>query len=44
MWYLRIVASLCEQLDPISTCLHPKYIKFCFKNLGNGREDKSEGR
>ena len=22
----------------------PKYIKFCFQNLGNSREDKSGGR
>ena len=41
MWYLRKVASLCEQLGPLSTCLCPKYITFFFQNLGNGREDEN---
>ena len=35
---------LCEQLGPVSICLCPKFIKFCFPNLGNGRKDKNEGR
>ena len=33
-----------EQFIPVSTCLCPKYIKFCFQNLGNVREDKNERR
>ena len=41
MWYLRKVASLCEQLAPVSTCLRPKSIKICFQNLGNSRKDKN---
>ena len=41
MRYLRKVGSLCEQLGPVSTCLWPKYIKYCFKNLRNGREDEN---
>ena len=44
MWYVRKVGSLCKQLGSVSTCLHPKYIKFCFQNLGNGREDRNEHR
>ena len=44
MWYLRKVASSCEQFGPVSTCLYPKYMKFCFKNLGNGREDENGSR
>ena len=39
MWYLKKVASSCEQFGPVSTCLCPKYITFRFQNLGNGRED-----
>ena len=38
------IASSCEQLGSVSTCLSPKYIKFCFQNLRNGREDESELR
>ena len=41
IWYLRKVASLCEQIDPVSTFLCPKYIKFYFQNLGNVRKDKN---
>ena len=44
MWYLKKVASLCEQLDPISTYLRPKFITFSFLNLGNGRKDKNRRR
>ena len=44
MWYFRKLASLCEQLGPLSTCLCPKYINFFFKNLGNGREDENGRR
>ena len=44
MWYLRKVASSCEQLGPVSTCSCPKYIKFCFQNLVNGRENKNGPR
>ena len=44
MWYLKKVASLCEELGPLSTCLCPKYIKFFFQNLGNGREDENVRR
>ena len=28
-------------LPEISTCLCPKYKKYCFQNLVNGREDKN---
>ena len=41
VWYLRKVTSSCEQLRPVFTCLCLKYIKFCFRNLGNGREDEN---
>ena len=41
MRYLRKIASSCEQLGPVSTCLCPERIKFDFQNLGNGREDKT---
>ena len=44
MLYLGKVTSSCEQLAPVSACLCPKYIKFCFQNLGNGREDKNRRR
>ena len=44
MWYLRKIGSSYEQISPVSTCLFPKYIKFCFQNLGNFREDKNECR
>ena len=44
MWYLWKVASLCEKLDPVFTCLHPKYIKFCLWNLGYNGDDKNERR
>ena len=44
MWYLKQVASLCKQFGPVSTCLCPKYIKFCFQNLGNGKKDKNRRR
>ena len=37
----KSIASLCEQLGPVSTCLCQEYIKFCFQNLGKGREDKN---
>ena len=39
MWYLRTVASLC---GPVSTCLCPKYIKYCCQTLGIGREDENK--
>ena len=42
MWYLRKVASSCEQLGPVSKCLSPKYIKFCFKNLEIAEKMKTE--
>ena len=41
MWYLRKVGSSCEQFGPVSTCLCPKYIRFCQRNV---REDKNEIR
>ena len=44
MWYLRKVASSYEQFDPVSTFLCPKYIKFCFQDLENCREDTNEHR
>ena len=44
MWYLRKVASSYEQFGPVYTCLNPKYIKFCFQNLRNGRKDKNVPR
>ena len=44
MWYLRKVVSSCKQFGPVSTCLCPKYIKFCFKNLRNDREDENRRR
>ena len=40
MWYLRKVSSSYEKFGPVSRCLCPKYIKCCFQNLRNGREDK----
>ena len=36
MWYLRKIASSCEQFDSVSTFLSPKHTKFCFQNLENG--------
>ena len=42
MWYLRKVAISYEQYGPVSTCLCTKYIKCCFQNLRNGREDKND--
>ena len=33
-----------KQFGPVSTCLCPKYIEFCFQNLRNGREDKNGRR
>ena len=44
MWYLRKIESSCEEFGPVSTSLCPKYIKFCFQNLGNVRVDKNGGR
>ena len=41
---LENVASSCEQFGPVSTCLRPKNIKFCFQNLGNCREVKNGRR
>ena len=41
---LRRVVRSCKQLGPVSTCLCPKYIKFCFQNLGNSREDENGRR
>ena len=41
MWYLKKVASLCEQLGPVSTYLRPKFITFSHQNFGNGRKDKN---
>ena len=41
MWNLIKVASSCEQFGPVFTSLCPKYIKFYFQNLKNGREDKN---
>ena len=32
------------KFGPVSTCLCPKYITFCFKKLNNGRDDKSGRR
>ena len=32
-------ANLGEWLGKVSTFLWEKYIKFCFQNLENGRED-----
>ena len=31
-----------EKFDPVSTCLCPKYIKCCFQNFVNVREDENE--
>ena len=44
MWYLGKIESSCEQFSPVSTCLCPRYIKFCFQNLGIVREVKNWGR
>ena len=44
MSYLRKVVNPCEQFDLVTTCLCPKYMKFSFPNLGNGRKDKNERR
>ena len=44
MWYLKKVASLCEKLGPVSTSLRAKFIKFSFRNLGNGEKDKNGRR
>ena len=41
MWYLRKVASSCEQFGLVSTYFCPKYIKFCIQNLRNVREDEN---
>ena len=41
MWYLKKIESSCEQFSPVSTCLRPKYIKFCSSNLRNVIEDKN---
>ena len=38
------VGSICEQLGSVFTCLHPKYIKFCFQNVGNDREGENGRR
>ena len=32
----------CKKFDPVSTCSCPKYINYCFWNLGNGREDETD--
>ena len=44
MWYSRKIESSWEQFNPVSTCLCPKYIKFCFRNLENVREEKNGNR
>ena len=44
MWYLRKVTGSCEQIGPVATCLFLKNIKYCFRNSGNGREDKNGDR
>ena len=36
------MGSLCKPFGPVSTCLCPNYIKFCFQNSGNSREDKKK--
>ena len=41
---MRKVASSCQQFGPVSTCLCLQYIKFCFQNLRNGREDENGRR
>ena len=38
------VANSCKKLGLVSACFRPKYIKFCFKNLENGREDENGRR
>ena len=43
MWYLSKVASSREQLGLVSMFC-PKYVKFCFQNLRNGREDENGRR
>ena len=44
IWYLRKVASSYKQFGLVSIFLRPKYIKFGFRNLWNGREDRNERR
>ena len=41
MWYFKKIESSSEQFSQVYTFLCPKYIKFCYKNLGNVREDKN---
>ena len=40
--YLEADKRSCKQLGSVSTCLRREYIKFCFQNLENSREDKKE--
>ena len=44
MCNLRKAANSCKQFGPVSTSLCPKYMKFCFQNFGNGREDENGRR
>ena len=44
MWYLREVASLREELGPISIFLSLKYIRICFQDLENGEENENGRR
>ena len=39
MWYMRKLGISSEEFGPVSTCLYAKYMKFCFQNLGNSREN-----
>ena len=41
MILIRKVASSCEQLCLVFTCLCPKFIKFSFQNSENVEEDKN---
>ena len=40
----KIKKRLYDQFSPVSTCLYTKYIKFCFQNIRNVREDKNGRR
>ena len=44
MWYLRNAACSCKHIDPVSTCLCRKYIKFCSQTFEIGGEDDNGRR
>ena len=39
---MRKVESSCEQFGPFFICVCPKYIKFYFRKLGNGRKGEKD--